>query len=136
MYGYTFICWQDMAAHSACDFGGGRAERRALARYRSDVWQGRVSNARLSDRELHDLGKCPMTPEEVGIMLAALGFGPQTHVYLASYTVSSSGLSMWEVCYKSISLFEVCFISQVLYPWSNSVSWYFGACLGALHTRA
>jgi hypothetical protein len=29
-----------------------------------------------------------MTPEEVGIMLAALGFSPRTHVYLASYTVS------------------------------------------------
>jgi len=125
-----------MAAHSACDFGGGRAERRALARYRSDVWQGRVSNARLSDQELRDLGKCPMTPEEVGIMLAALGFGLQTHVYLASYTVSNNGLSMWEVFYKSITLFEVCFISQVLYPWCNSFSWYFGVCLGALYTRA
>jgi hypothetical protein len=79
---------QDMAAHSACDFGGGKAERLALAKYRSVVWQGRVSNARLSDKELRDMGKCPMTPEEVGIMLAALGFSPRTHVYLASYTVS------------------------------------------------
>jgi hypothetical protein len=77
-----------MAAHSACDFGGGKAERLALAKYRSVVWQGRVSNALLSDKELRDKGKCPMTPEEVGIMLAALGFGPETHVYLASYTVS------------------------------------------------
>jgi len=85
---------KDMAAHSACDFGGGRAERRALARYRSDVWQGRVSNARLSDQELRDLGKCPMTPEEVGIMLAALGFGLQTHVYLASYTVYGGAARM------------------------------------------
>jgi hypothetical protein len=79
---------QDMAAHSACDFGGGKAERLALAKYRSVVWQGRVRNARLSDKELRDMGKCPMTPEEVGIMLAALGFSPRTHVYLASYTVS------------------------------------------------
>jgi hypothetical protein len=54
----------------------------------SVVWQGRVSNARLSDKELRDMGKCPMTPEEVGIMLAALGFSPNTHVYLASHTVS------------------------------------------------
>lgn len=78
---------QDMAAHSACDFGGGRAERLALGKYRSVVWQGRVSNAQLSDTELRIRGKCPMTPEEVGIMLAALGFSPETHVYLASYTV-------------------------------------------------
>ena len=87
--GTSYDCaLQDMAAHSACDFGGGKAERLALAKYRSVVWQGRVSNARLSDKELRDKGKCPMTPEEVGIMLAALGFSPETHVYLASYTVS------------------------------------------------
>lgn len=77
-----------MAAHSACDFGGGKAERLALAKYRGVVWQGRVSNAQLSDKELRDKGKCPMSPEEVGIMLVALGFSPKTHVYLASYTVS------------------------------------------------
>lgn len=85
---------KDMAAHSACDFGGGRAERRALAKYRSVVWQGRVSNALLSDKELRHRGKCPMTPEEVGIMLAALGFGPETHVYLASYTVYGGSTRM------------------------------------------
>jgi hypothetical protein len=79
---------KDMAAHSACDFGGGKAERLALAKYRSVVWQGRVSNAQLSSLKLRELGKCPLTPEEVGIMLAALGFGPHTRVYLASYTVS------------------------------------------------
>lgn len=81
-----------MAAHSACDFGGGKAERLALAKYRSVVWQGRVSNAQLSSLKLRELGKCPLTPEEVGIMLAALGFGPHTQVYLASYTVS---VTLW-----------------------------------------
>ncbi|KAG0615845.1 hypothetical protein M758_5G071200 [Ceratodon purpureus] len=85
---------KDMAAHSACDFGGGKAERLALAKYRSVVWQGRVSNALLSDKELRDKGKCPMTPEEVGIMLAALGFGHETRVYLASYTVYGGSARM------------------------------------------
>lgn len=85
---------KDMAAHSACDFGGGKAERLALAKYRGVVWQGRVSNAQLSDKELRDKGKCPMSPEEVGIMLVALGFSPKTHVYLASYTVYGGSARM------------------------------------------
>lgn len=29
-------------------------------------------------------GKCPLTPEEVGLMLRALGFGNDVHVYVAS----------------------------------------------------
>ncbi|XP_010543952.1 PREDICTED: uncharacterized protein At1g04910-like, partial [Tarenaya hassleriana] len=32
---------KDMAAHSACDFGGGKAEKLALAKYRQMIWQGR-----------------------------------------------------------------------------------------------
>ncbi|KAI7733063.1 hypothetical protein M8C21_033420, partial [Ambrosia artemisiifolia] len=41
---------KDMAAHSACDFGGGKAEKRALARYRKTIWRGRVygGEARIS----------------------------------------------------------------------------------------
>lgn len=29
-------------------------------------------------------GKCPLTPEEVGLMLRALGFGSDVHLYVAS----------------------------------------------------
>lgn len=29
-------------------------------------------------------GRCPLTPEEVGLMLRALGFGRDVHVYVAS----------------------------------------------------
>lgn len=29
-------------------------------------------------------GKCPLTPEEVGLMLRALGFGNDVHIYVAS----------------------------------------------------
>ncbi|KAJ6288280.1 hypothetical protein OIU76_024296 [Salix suchowensis] len=36
---------KDMAAHSACDFGGGKAEKLALAKYRQVIWQGRVLNS-------------------------------------------------------------------------------------------
>nr|AQX44112.1 hypothetical protein [Dendrobium officinale] len=78
---------KDMAAHSACDFGGGKAERLALAKYRQVIWQGRVMNSQFTDEELRNQGRCPMTPEEIGLLLAALGFDNKTRLYLASHKV-------------------------------------------------
>lgn len=78
---------KDMAAHSACDFGGGKAERLALAKYRQVIWQGRVLNSQFTDEELRSQGRCPLTPEEIGLLLAALGFDRKTRLYLASHKV-------------------------------------------------
>ncbi|RWW31760.1 hypothetical protein GW17_00003604 [Ensete ventricosum] len=78
---------KDMAAHSACDFGGGRAERLALAKYRQVIWQGRVFNSQFTDEELRGQGRCPLTPEEIGLLLAAFGFDSSTRLYLASHKV-------------------------------------------------
>ncbi|PKA66653.1 Uncharacterized protein AXF42_Ash003308 [Apostasia shenzhenica] len=78
---------KDMAAHSACDFGGGKAERLALAKYRQVIWQGRVMNSQFTDEELRSQGRCPLTPEEIGLLLAALGFDNKTRLYLASHKV-------------------------------------------------
>lgn len=77
-----------MAAHSACDFGGGKAEKLALAKYRQVIWQGRVLNSQFTDEELRSQGRCPMTPEEVGLLLAAMGFDNSTRLYLASHKVN------------------------------------------------
>lgn len=76
-----------MAAHSACDFGGGKAEELALAKYRQVMWQGRVLNSKFTDEELRNQGRCPLTPEEIGLLLAALGFDSNTRLYLASHKV-------------------------------------------------
>ncbi|KAF3684684.1 hypothetical protein FXO38_00147, partial [Capsicum annuum] len=78
---------RDMAAHSACDFGGGKAEKLALAKYRQVIWQGRVLNSQFTDEELRSQGRCPLTPEEIGLLLAALGFDNSTRLYLASHKV-------------------------------------------------
>ncbi|XP_031287641.1 O-fucosyltransferase 39 [Pistacia vera] len=78
---------KDMAAHSACDFGGGKAEKLALAKYRQIIWQGRVLNSQFTDEELRSQGRCPLTPEEIGLLLAALGFDNSTRLYLASHKV-------------------------------------------------
>ena len=76
-----------MAAHSACDFGGGKAEKLALAKYRQMIWQGSVLNSQFTDEELRSQGRCPLTPEEMGLLLAAFGFDNNTRLYLASHKV-------------------------------------------------
>lgn len=78
---------QDMAAHSACDFGGGKAEKLALAKYRQVIWQGRVMKTQFTNDELRQQGRCPLTPEEIGLLLRALGFNNMTRLYLASHKV-------------------------------------------------
>lgn len=83
----NLVIVQDMAAHSACDFGGGKAEKLALAKYRQAIWQGRVLNSQFTDEELRNQGRCPLTPEEIGLLLAALGFDNSTRLYLASHKV-------------------------------------------------
>lgn len=40
------------------------------------------------------LGKCPLTPEEVGIMLRALGYGNNTYLYVASGDVYNGEASL------------------------------------------
>ena len=83
-----------MVAHSACDYGGGRAERRVMRKYRSLVWQNRVDKLQYSAEELRKSGKCPLTPEEIGLMLAACGFSNSTRLYLASYQVYGGAARM------------------------------------------
>ncbi|KAL6575916.1 O-fucosyltransferase 31 [Orobanche hederae] len=94
---------QDMAAHSACDFGGGKAEKLALAKYRQVIWQGRVLNSQYTDEELRSQGRCPLTPEEIGLLLAALGFDNTTRLYLASHKEHSLELKLLDLIYESIS---------------------------------
>ncbi|KAL6911811.1 hypothetical protein ACP4OV_000616 [Aristida adscensionis] len=70
----------DMLAFSGCYFGGGEIERRELGTIRKRWKNLHEANP---DRERRH-GKCPLTPEEVGLMLRALGFGNSVHIYIAS----------------------------------------------------
>ncbi|CAL5025964.1 unnamed protein product [Urochloa decumbens] len=70
----------DMLAFSGCYYGGGDIERRDLGEIRK---RWKTLHASNPDRERRH-GKCPLTPEEVGLMLRALGFGKDVHLYVAS----------------------------------------------------
>nr|DAD41787.1 TPA_asm: hypothetical protein HUJ06_016110 [Nelumbo nucifera] len=70
----------DMLAFSGCYYGGGEKEKKELGAIRKRWKTLHTSNP---DKERRH-GKCPLTPEEVGLMLRALGFGSDVHLYVAS----------------------------------------------------
>ncbi|OIT24783.1 PREDICTED: uncharacterized protein At1g04910-like [Nicotiana attenuata] len=70
----------DMLAFSGCYYGGGEKERLELGKIRK---RWKTLHSRNPDKERRN-GKCPLTPEEVGLMLRALGFGNDVHIYIAS----------------------------------------------------
>ncbi|XP_071696850.1 O-fucosyltransferase 6-like [Rutidosis leptorrhynchoides] len=70
----------DMLAFSGCYYGGGEKERKDLGKIRKR-WKTLHSNN--PDKERRQ-GRCPLTPEEVGLMLRALGYNKDVHIYVAS----------------------------------------------------
>ncbi|XP_078446019.1 O-fucosyltransferase 6-like [Wolffia australiana] len=70
----------DMLAFSGCYYGGGEKEKKELGAIRKRWKTLHITNP---DKERRH-GKCPLTPEEVGLMLRALGFGRNVHLYVAS----------------------------------------------------
>ncbi|CAL2232938.1 unnamed protein product [Prunus armeniaca] len=70
----------DMLAFSGCYYGGGDKERKELGAIRRRWKTLHISNPDKPRRH----GRCPLTPEEVGLMLRALGYGSDVHIYVAS----------------------------------------------------
>ncbi|GAB2291624.1 O-fucosyltransferase 6 [Dionaea muscipula] len=70
----------DMLAFSGCDYGGGEVEKKEFG-----IIRKRWKTLHTSDPEKRRRqGRCPLTPMEVGLMLRALGFGSDVHLYVAS----------------------------------------------------
>ncbi|PIN25745.1 hypothetical protein CDL12_01539 [Handroanthus impetiginosus] len=70
----------DMLAFSGCYYGGGVKEMKELGAIRKRWKTLHTKNPEKERRH----GKCPLSPEEVGLMLRALGFGNDVHIYVAS----------------------------------------------------
>ncbi|KAJ7957959.1 O-fucosyltransferase family protein [Quillaja saponaria] len=70
----------DMLAFSGCYYGGGKKEMKELGSIRRRWKTLHRNNPDKARRQ----GRCPLTPEEVGLMLRALGYGSDVHIYVAS----------------------------------------------------
>ncbi|CAH1448556.1 unnamed protein product [Lactuca virosa] len=68
----------DMVAYSLCDFGGGKIEKDELQTYREShfplLMQRLKKSKPISPEELRISGRCPLTPEEAALVLAALDY--------------------------------------------------------------
>ncbi|KAL8128754.1 LOW QUALITY PROTEIN: hypothetical protein V2J09_017909, partial [Rumex salicifolius] len=79
----------DMLAFSGCYYGGGDKEIKDLGEIRKR-WKGLHQNPEKARRH----GRCLLTPEEVGLMLRALGYGSEVHLYVASGEVYGGEASL------------------------------------------
>ncbi|XP_031475388.1 O-fucosyltransferase 1 [Nymphaea colorata] len=70
----------DMLAFAGCLDIFNPEEQKILREYR----QKNFANKTLVYSERRAIGKCPLTPEEVGLILRALGFDNSTRIYLAA----------------------------------------------------
>ncbi|KAL3638954.1 O-fucosyltransferase 16 [Castilleja foliolosa] len=80
----------DMLAFSGCYYGGGDKETRDLAKIRR---RWKTLHSANPDRERRQ-GRCPLTPEEVGLLLRALGYDNETHIFVASGEVYGGGATL------------------------------------------
>ncbi|XP_050219706.1 O-fucosyltransferase 1 [Mercurialis annua] len=70
----------DMLAFAGCFDIFNPAEQAILKKYRKENF----ADKRLVYNERRAIGKCPLTPEEVGLILRAMGFDNSSRIYLAA----------------------------------------------------
>ncbi|XP_051135423.1 protein ROOT HAIR SPECIFIC 17-like isoform X1 [Andrographis paniculata] len=70
----------DMLAFTGCYYGGGSREIEELGKLRK---RWKTLHKKNPERERRR-GKCPLSPEEAGLMLRALGYSNDVHIYVAS----------------------------------------------------
>ncbi|XP_021293843.1 uncharacterized protein At1g04910 isoform X2 [Herrania umbratica] len=116
---------EDMVAYSLCDFGGGEYEQKELQAYRGvhfPLLIERLKNSKpVSPVELRKLGRCPLTPEEAALVLAALGFKRETYIYLAGSHIygGSSRMHPFTSLYPNLVTKETLLTTNELAPFRN-----------------
>lgn len=75
-------------------------------------------------------GKCPLTPEEAVLMLAALGFKRKTRVYIAGADIygGKSRMAALKSLYPNLTTKESLLSSSEIEPFRNSSSQVMDAC--------
>ncbi|EXC47233.1 hypothetical protein L484_000637 [Morus notabilis] len=115
----------DMVAYSLCEFGGGESERKELQAYKElhfPLLIKRLKNSKqVSPKELRKLGRCPLTPEEAGLVLAGLGFKRGTYIYLAGSHIYGSKFRMnsFTSLYPNLVTKETLLTPTELAPFQN-----------------
>ncbi|XP_010436932.1 PREDICTED: uncharacterized protein At1g04910-like [Camelina sativa] len=107
----------DMLAFSGCYYGGGQKERLELGAMRRRWKTLHTANPEKERRH----GRCPLTPEEIGLMLRGLGFGKEVHLYVASGKVygGEDTLAPLRALFPNIHTKETLTSKKELAPFAN-----------------
>ncbi|KAL0795249.1 hypothetical protein Bca101_066626 [Brassica carinata] len=73
---------KDMLAFSGCNHDLSASEAAELRKIRKNTAYWKVKD--IDGRVQRLKGNCPLTPKEVGVLLTALGYGPNTPIYIAA----------------------------------------------------
>ncbi|KAA0057050.1 uncharacterized protein E6C27_scaffold96G002380 [Cucumis melo var. makuwa] len=115
----------DMVAYSLCDFGGGEDEKKELQAYREIHFPLLIERLKkskaISSTELRISGRCPLTPEEAGLVLAGLGFKHRTYIYLAGSQIygGNSRMRTFTDLYPNLVTKETLLTPSELEPFQN-----------------
>ncbi|QCD76871.1 O-fucosyltransferase [Vigna unguiculata] len=116
----------DMVAYSLCEFGGGEEERKELQAYRERHFplfleRLKKNSTSISPMNLRKLGRCPLTPEEAALVLAGLGFKPETYIYLAGSHIygGNSRMEPFTSLYPNVITKENLLTDSELAPFRN-----------------
>ncbi|XP_031744286.1 O-fucosyltransferase 8 isoform X3 [Cucumis sativus] len=115
----------DMVAYSLCDFGGGEDEKKELQVYREIHFPLLIERLKkskaISSTELRISGRCPLTPEEAGLVLAGLGFKHRTYIYLAGSQIygGNSRMRTFTDLYPNLVTKETLLTPSELEPFQN-----------------
>ncbi|KAL3685516.1 hypothetical protein R1sor_003538 [Riccia sorocarpa] len=118
----------DMAAYSLCEFGGGEQEREELQAFREihfpTLSKHYLSGSLRTAAALREDGKCPLTPEEAVLMLAALGFKRSTRIYLAGSHIygGEERMAILTNLYPNIVTKRTLLTEEELAPFTNHSS--------------
>ncbi|KAI3757321.1 hypothetical protein L6452_04856 [Arctium lappa] len=107
----------DMLAFSGCYYGGGEKEIKELGKIRKRWKTLHISDPEKERRQ----GRCPLTPEEVGLMLRALGYDKDVHIYVASGEVygGNETLAPLRALFPNIHSKDTIATKQELEPFSS-----------------
>ncbi|KAL5982296.1 hypothetical protein ACLOJK_016367 [Asimina triloba] len=111
---------KDMLAFSGCTYGLSPYEADELTRIRENTAYWKVKD--IDPREQRAKGYCPLTPKEVGMFLTALGYPPNTPVYIAAGEIYGGRMADLESRFPMLMSKEKLASVEELKPFMNHAS--------------
>lgn len=108
----------DMLAFTGCSHNLTKAEHEELKTMRKETAHWKVK--RINGRQKRLQGNCPMTPREVAVFLEAIGFPPETKIYIAAGDIyGQSGIGPLQSKYPNLFYHSTLATEEELQPFKH-----------------